>query len=117
MASDAGLRVTVSVAGAVRPLPDAVDLTAYRIVQESLTNVVRHAHATTASVQVRYEPDAVVPRIEDDGPGGDGFVPSGHGIVGMRERAASVGGTLEAVPMPGAGFRVQAELPTHGEPA
>jgi signal transduction histidine kinase len=111
MASGAGVETAVTVAGTVRPLPGTVDLTAYRIVQESLTNVVRHAQARTASVVVRYEPEKLVLEILDDGRGG-GVNGSGHGLVGMRERAAAVGGTLEARPMPGGGFRVHAELPT-----
>jgi signal transduction histidine kinase len=149
-----GLDVDVSVAGDVRPLPAAVDLTAYRIVQESLTNVVRHAHVSMARVAVRYESDALVLEIADDGHGaaarddaaraagkavaqrngasepGDGIAAkrngagepgdgtaardngAGHGLVGMRERVAAVGGTLEAGPAPGGGFRVAARLPT-----
>jgi signal transduction histidine kinase len=110
MASGAGVETAVAVAGPVRPLPGTVDLTAYRIVQESLTNVVRHAQARTASVVVRYEPDTLVLEIRDDGRGG-GVNGSGHGLVGMRERATAVGGTLEAGPLPGGGFRVYAELP------
>ncbi len=113
VATGAGLRVEVSVSGAARPLPGAVDLTAYRIVQESLTNVVRHAHASAANVVVRYEPSAIVVQIEDDGHGGrNGARSDGHGLVGMRERATAVGGTLEAGPAPHGGFRVHARLPT-----
>jgi signal transduction histidine kinase len=109
MAKGAGVETEVTVAGTVRPLPGAVDLTAYRIVQESLTNVVRHAHATRASVIVRYRPDALVVDVHDNGRGaGNG---SGHGLTGMRERAAAIGGTLEAGPAPSGGFRVHAELP------
>jgi signal transduction histidine kinase len=110
MASGAGVETAVSVAGTVRPLPGTVDLTAYRIVQESLTNVVRHAEATAASVVLRYEPDALVLEICDNGRGGAANG-TGHGLIGMRERAASVGGTLEAGPAPEGGFRVHAELP------
>jgi signal transduction histidine kinase len=111
-----GLDVEVSVAGDVRPLPAAVDLTAYRIVQESLTNVVRHAHASVARVAVRYEPDAVVVEVADDGRGtaavnGRNGAGAGYGLVGMRERAVAVGGTLDAGPAPGGGFRVAARLP------
>jgi signal transduction histidine kinase len=109
MVSGAGVAVDVSVAGAVRPLPGTVDLTAYRIVQESLTNVVRHAHATEATVAVRYEPDGLVVEVSDNGRGGVNG--AGHGLTGMRERAASIGGTLEAGPAPGGGFRVHAALP------
>lgn len=112
----AGVQTSVAIAGTARELPSAIDLTAYRIVQESLTNVVRHADASTARVLLRYEPDTVVVCVEDDGhgtPNGAG----GHGIAGMRERAAAIGGTLAAGPRAGGGFRVQARLPTRGEQA
>jgi signal transduction histidine kinase len=109
-AQDAGVAVDLSVAGPPRPLRGAVDLAAYRIVQESLTNVVRHAQATRATVRVRYEPRTVVVEIEDDGRGG--AAGAGHGLLGMRERAAAVGGALEAGPGPGGGFRVHAVLPS-----
>jgi len=111
MVRGAGVKLNVEVAGAVRGLPGAVDLTAYRIVQESLTNVVRHARASTANVVVRYEADAVTLRVEDDGRGGAAAA-AGHGIAGMRERAAALGGTLQAGPAPRGGFRVLARLPT-----
>jgi len=118
-ASHAGLSVDVSVDGPMRPLPGAVDLTAYRIVQESLTNVVRHADATTARVLVSYRPDALVVEVTDDGRGnGNGTAPrGGHGLVGMRERAAAIGGTLAAETAPGGGFRVRAQLPIQGRAA
>jgi signal transduction histidine kinase len=114
LAETAGVRVDVSVAGAVRPLPAAIDLTAYRILQESITNVVRHAHASTATVLVRYDPDAIVVQVDDDGRGSTAGVngAGGYGLVGMRERVTAVGGTLEAGPRPGGGFRVRALLPT-----
>jgi signal transduction histidine kinase len=117
MVGVAGVEVEVSVAGGARPLPGAIDLTAYRILQESLTNVVRHADASAARVLIRYDPEAVVVQVEDDGraaarpANGAG----GYGLSGMRERAAAVGGTLEAGQRPGGGFRVHAELPTGGE--
>ena len=112
----AGVRTTVSIAGQPRELAGAIDLTAYRIVQESLTNVVRHAQASTAAVELLYEPDAVVVRVDDDGrPGPD--ADGGHGIAGMRERARALGGTLAAGPRPEGGFRVHARLPTPGGPA
>ena len=114
MATGAGVRVDVSVAGTARPLPSAVDAAAYRIVQESLTNVVRHADASVASVAVRYDPESVVLRIEDDGRGPVNGSDGGHGLAGMRERAAAVGGTLEAGPVTRGGFRVLARLPTAG---
>jgi len=112
--TDAGVQVDVSVAGTARPLPGAIDLTAYRILQESLTNVVRHAHASAARVLIRYDLDEIVVEVDDNGPGpaaaGNGA--GGYGLVGMHERAAAVGGALEAGPRPGGGFRVHAELPT-----
>jgi signal transduction histidine kinase len=115
VAAAAGVQVEVSVAGAVRRLPATVDLSAYRIVQESLTNVVRHAHATEATVSVRYEPEAVVLEVQDDGRGDTNGATAdheGHGLIGMRERATAVGGTLRAGTAPGGGFRVHATLPT-----
>jgi signal transduction histidine kinase len=115
----AGLRVDVSVAGAPRPLPGAVDSAAYRIVQEALTNVVRHAHASAATVRVGYDPSMVVLEVEDDGRGdanGATAEHDGHGLIGMRERAAAVGGTLQAGPRRGGGFRVYASLPTGEAP-
>jgi signal transduction histidine kinase len=112
LAAAAGVEVEVSLAGAARPLPATVDLAAYRIVQESLTNVVRHAGASTAIVSVGFEPEAVVLEVRDDGRAGVNGTASGHGLAGMRERAAAVGGTLEAGATRGGGFRVHATLPT-----
>jgi signal transduction histidine kinase len=109
-----GVRVETVVAGEPRPLPPAVDLTAYRIVQESLTNVVRHAGATTATVTIGYRPDAVVLEVCDDGRGAAETVaaePGGYGLVGMAERVAAIDGRLEAGPRPAGGFRVRALLP------
>jgi signal transduction histidine kinase len=116
-AARAGVQVDLSVSGTVRALPAIVDLAAYRIVQESLTNVVRHAGVSRATVLIDYEPDAVVVQVEDDGRGvanGRAAMAEGHGLVGMRERAAATGGRLEAgpAPEPGRGFRVRAWLPT-----
>jgi signal transduction histidine kinase len=116
LAAGSEVQVEVSVTGAARPLPPVVDVAAYRIVQESLTNVLRHADATLASVVIRYEPDAVVVQVDDDGgsvANGAG-APDGHGLAGMSERAAAVGGSLEAGPARdrGEGFRVRAWLPT-----
>jgi signal transduction histidine kinase len=119
MATSAGVRVAVEVDGTARPLPPAVDLTAYRIVQESLTNVLRHARATSATVRVRYRPDAVEVQVDDDGRGngqppstsGSGAGSPGHGLAVMSERAAAVGGRLQAGPGPGRGYRVHARLP------
>ena len=113
----AGLRVEAVIEGSPRPMPPGVDLSAYRIVQESLTNVLRHAGGASARVVVRYEPDAVELEIADDGPGSheDPDAIGGQGLVGMRERAQLFGGQLDAGPRPGGGFLVRARLPT--EPA
>jgi signal transduction histidine kinase len=118
-AAGAGVDVTVSVEGEARRLPPAVDLAAYRVVQESLTNIVRHAQASRADVTVRHTDGRVVVEVTDDGRARPGAGPgngngSGQGILGMRERARALGGTLEAGPRPGGGFRVQATLPVAG---
>jgi signal transduction histidine kinase len=105
----AGLPVDLTVSGDRMPLPSPVDLTAYRIVQEALTNAVRHAGPATATVLVRYDPDQVTVEIADDGNGCDAG--EGNGIRGMRERAAAIGGTLTAANRPGGGFLVHASLP------
>jgi signal transduction histidine kinase len=111
--ADSGLPVKLQVSGEPARLPGAVDLAAYRIVQESLTNTLRHAGQATATVRVTYEGDTLDLEITDDGGGHDphGNGQGGHGITGMRERAAAVGGTLEAGPGEGGGFRVHARLP------
>jgi signal transduction histidine kinase len=115
-AAAAGVKVDVSVAGSERALPGAIDLTAYRIVQESLTNAVRHAQAGTATVQLRYEADGIEVRVHDDGRGTAVNGSHGYGLVGMRERAAALGGTLEAGPAAEGGFRVSARMPTREAP-
>jgi signal transduction histidine kinase len=115
MAAGAGLEVDVGVDGTARPLPAAVDLTAYRIVQESLTNVLRHARATAVAVRIGYQPDGMVVEIGDNGRGAAGDPDGGgYGLIGMRERATAVGGGLEAGPAPSGGFTVRAWLPTPG---
>jgi signal transduction histidine kinase len=112
----AGTRVEVRIEGTPSELPAGLDLSAYRIVQEALTNVVRHAGPATARVLVRYAPGQIEVEVVDDGRGSDPAGPGrpGHGISGMRERAALYGGTLEAGPLPGGGFRVAATLPVEG---
>jgi len=112
----AGLEVRTRVAGAPRPLPAGVDLAAYRIVQEALTNVARHAGPATATVQVTYGDGDLTVQVDDDGRGTPGdLAPGGSGILGMRERAAALGGELKAGPRPGrGGFRVLARLPLDG---
>ena len=108
-----GLAVEAVVEGSPRPLPPGVDLSAYRIIQEALTNALRHAGGASARVVVRYEPDALELEIADDGPGSpDGSeAPAGHGLIGMRERVQLFGGQFEAGPRPGGGFLVRVRLP------
>jgi signal transduction histidine kinase len=119
----AGATVTVTIEGEQWPLPAEADHSAYRILQESLTNVLRHAGpGAAAQVCLRYQPEALTLTVTDNGPalasrphddgakaGGSGA--GGHGLRGMRERAASAGGELTAGPLPGGGFRVTATLP------
>ena len=120
--TSAGAPVTVTVEGDQRPLSAEADHSAYRILQESLTNVLRHAGpGAAAHVRLRYQPDALTITVTDDGlargngTGHPGVVPAGgHGIDGMRERAASVGGELNAGPLPDGGFQVRAVLPVPG---
>ena len=109
-----GLPVEAVVEGARRPLPPGVDLSAYRIVQEALTNALRHAGGASARVVVRYEPDALELEIADDGPGPteDPEASGGHGLIGMRERVQLFGGELDAGPRAGGGFLVRARLPS-----
>jgi signal transduction histidine kinase len=131
----ASLKVTCEVIGQARPLPEAVDLTAYRLIQESLTNTTKHAAGACASVRLTYRPGVLALAVEDDGPqsrddgaghggvhhngvhpggaaghAGAGNGEVGHGLIGMRERAAVVGGWVSAGPHDG-GFLVLAELP------
>jgi signal transduction histidine kinase len=113
----AGVRPQLNIHRSARPLPAAVDLAAYRIIQEALTNVVRHARARTVQLDLRYEPSQVVIQIRDDGSavgpghgGGDGQ--DGHGISGMRERALALSGQFTAGPHPDGGFQVRCVLPT-----
>jgi signal transduction histidine kinase len=124
---EAGLRVWIHVEGERGPVPPGIDLSAYRIVQEALTNVIKHAGSATANVTVRYGAGSVQVEITDDGPGrarpggpgepasteatGDVGVSTGHGIIGMRERVAVFGGEFAAGPRPDGGFRVFARLP------
>jgi signal transduction histidine kinase len=111
-AAAAGLAVDVAVEGRARRLPPGADLAAFRIVQEALTNVVRHSGSRTARVRLRYDAGRVEVRVDDDGPaaaGGDSG--GGNGLVGMRERAAALGGAVEAGPRADGGFAVRATLP------
>jgi signal transduction histidine kinase len=136
-AREAGLPVEVAVEGEPRPLPAGVDLSAYRIVQEALTNSLKHSGPSRARILVRYGPHDLRLEVRDGGPAGDGHGPpagnglesaggrqptdsdrqtrrsgrSGHGLIGMRERVALFGGTLETGSLPGGGYRVAARLP------
>jgi signal transduction histidine kinase len=110
-AAAAGLEVAVTVTGEPRPLPRGVDLSAYRIVQEALTNVVKHAATPTCRLLLSYGPDAVTIDVLDDGQVGSPR-PEGHGLVGIRERAQLCGGECHAGPRPGGGFRVLVRLPS-----
>ncbi|MDD9208027.1 histidine kinase, partial [Georgenia sp. 10Sc9-8] len=108
-----GLAVSVVRSGTARPLPPGVGLSVYRIVQEALTNVLKHAGpAARATVTLGWTPTSVVLQVEDDGRGAaatdDG---AGQGLVGMRERVALFGGWLDTGPRPGGGFRVRAAIP------
>jgi signal transduction histidine kinase len=108
----AGVGAELRIEGAPRPVPEAIDLAGYRIVQEALTNIIRHADARQAEVSVRYGPEAIGLEIVDDGAGSGGAPPAiGHGLSGMRERASLFGGTLTFGARVGGGFRVAAVLP------
>jgi signal transduction histidine kinase len=105
-----GTVVRLIVSGPVTRLDPGVELAAYRIVQEALTNARRHAAGAAVDVELRYAGDALRLRIRDNGPGLTDRH-TGHGLPGMRERAAAVGGSLQTGPAPGGGFRIEAELP------
>jgi signal transduction histidine kinase len=107
-----GLPATVTVTGTPRALPPDIDHTAYRIVQEALTNVTRHAGPAAASIHVGYQPHALTVRVDDDGAGPPQQpATAGFGLIGMRERVTSLGGLMHAEPRTGGGFTVWAELP------
>ncbi len=111
--SDAGVRVQVHTEGEQTELPAGVDLAAYRILQEALTNVLRHARATSADVRIKYTPSAVRLEVTDDGigPPTDGRTIDGHGLEGMQERAVLLGGDLTWGPASGRGYSIHAVLP------
>ena len=115
-AAAAGLAVRTEIDGSPRPLPFSVDAAAYRIVQEALTNVTRHAGPATAIVRVCYAERDLAVQVDDDGSGPPPGPPAGNGngIIGMRERAVALDGELQAGPRPGGGFRVRARLPLDG---
>jgi signal transduction histidine kinase len=113
-ARESGIPVELSIEGERRELPAGIELAAYRIVQEALTNIRKHAGAARARVLVGYCLKYLDVLVEDDGPGRSKTRGVGHGLVGMRERTALYGGTLEAGPRPGGGFAVRARLPFAG---
>jgi signal transduction histidine kinase len=119
-AAASGVPVTVEVRGEPRSMPASVDLSAYRIVQEALTNVGKHAAGASADVRLTWLPDALALEVRDHGRG-NGHGPAvangnggGHGLLGMRERVRMLGGELRTGPAPGGGFAVEARLPLEG---
>jgi signal transduction histidine kinase len=112
-ARSSGLSVDFTVVGTARPLPQGVDLSAYRIVQEALTNTIKHAGRVRSRVTLRYGDDELVVEVKDDGPGpaADAREGAGHGLVGMRERVAALAGELHAGAGAEGGFMVRASLP------
>jgi len=110
--TEAGVPVEIDYHGDRSEIPQGVELTAYRIVQEALTNVLKHAGPASAQVTVSFEPDALLIEVVDDGRGVNGRADGGgHGLLGMRERVGVYGGTLDAGLRPSGGFRVRARLP------
>ncbi len=109
---EAGLRVDLQVEGEPVAVPAGIGLSAYRIVQEALTNTIKHAGEASATVRVRYQPDVLEIEVADDGPGAADPAPGGgHGLAGMRERVALYGGRFSAEPEPDGGFTVRILLP------
>lgn len=117
LARNAGVNAELKVCGTRAGVPAGLDLSAYRIVQEALSNVTKHAAGGRAHVRIRYLDDAVVVEIRDDGGERNAADSGGHGLAGMRERAAIFGGEFNAAPTPEGGFAVRAHLPLEGAPA
>jgi len=112
---DAGLPVRLAVSGEARPLPDGVQVSVYRIVEEALTNVLKHSRPDEVTVELAYRGPGLELEIVDDGDASpDGDAPEGHGVLGMRERVLLLGGELETGRVTGGGFRVAARLPIGG---
>jgi signal transduction histidine kinase len=114
--SEAGLAVKLRVEGVRAQVPAGIDLSAYRIVQEALTNVLKHAGATRAEVVIGYGDREIAIEVTDDGRGtapnnAADRMGTGHGLIGLRERVALFGGDFEVGPQPGGGFRVATRLP------
>ena len=112
--SSAGLPVELEVSGDFRQAPAGIDLTAYRVVQEALTNVLRHSHGARAHVLLSYDHDAIGIEVTDDGQASPDGESRGFGLLGMRERVALYGGSIDAGPRPNGGFAVRVHLPTRG---
>ena len=110
----AGLPVRLQVDGESAPLPRGLDLSAYRIIQEGLTNALKHAHASHADVRVRYEPDELLIDVRDDGDGPSASDGLGHGLVGVRERVKLYGGEMSAGALREGGFALTTRLPLEG---
>jgi signal transduction histidine kinase len=115
-ARNAGVSVTAAVEGTPLPLPPSIDLSAYRIVQEGLTNVIKHAGNANAQVLVRYSDHVLEVQVTDDGPGGPAGPSTGHGLLGVRERVALFGGAFQAGNRAGGGFGLRAVLPLDEAP-
>lgn len=109
---EVGLDVVVTIEGCPRPLPASVDLSAYRIIQEALTNTLKHAGNTSATVTISHQPSQVALDVVDAGGGSTREWTGGHGLIGMQERASLFGGAVEAGPLSSGGWRVHAVLPT-----
>ncbi len=119
-AQASGLPVELEIAGEQRRLPPTIELLAFRVVQEALTNAIKHAGSARTTVTVTFSPDALELEVRDngpDGPTGHALTGAGHGLVGMRERVELIDGVLSAGPRPHGGFRVYARLPLAGVPA
>jgi len=112
---EAGLPVDLAIEGEPGELPPGVDLSAYRIVQEALTNALKHAGPATARVTMRYSDDALDLEISDDGTGSGNGDSGGQGLTGIRERVAVFGGDVEAGRQPGGGYAVRVRLPYSSE--
>jgi signal transduction histidine kinase len=111
----AGLHISVTIEGEPRPLPAGIDLSAYRVIQEALTNTLKHARASQAQVRLRFAPQSLDVDISDDGIGATNGDGRGSGLIGMRERVSAYGGALTAEADPDGGFAVSARFPLEGE--
>lgn len=113
---EAGLTIQLEQHGDLEAIPPDVELAAYRVIQESLTNVTRHAGAAVVTVTIERRPGELLLRVDDDGRGSDGVPDGSHGIIGMRERLRALGGRLDAGPRPEGGFRVEGRMPVRELP-